>query len=55
MEMALSAGVAAIGVSWGYHAGDRLRGAGAHDVVDSGADLIDAIERRLSFQREGLP
>lgn len=55
MEMALNAGVAAIGVSWGYHAGERLRGAGAHEVVEAGGDLIDTIERRLTFQRGRAP
>jgi phosphoglycolate phosphatase len=52
MEMALNAGVGAIGVSWGYHADDRLTGAGAHAIVRNGALLLDAIEQRLAEQRE---
>ncbi len=34
MEMALAAGVGALGVAWGYHPPDELRAAGAHGVVD---------------------
>lgn len=39
MSMARSAGIAAIGVSWGYHAVDALRQAGAQAIVDSYAAL----------------
>ena len=39
MEMARAAGVAAIGVGWGYHARDRLVAAGAATVADTMADL----------------
>lgn len=52
MQMAVNAGVGAIGVAWGYHAGDQLRGAGAHTIVERGAQLLGAIERRLATQRE---
>jgi phosphoglycolate phosphatase len=52
MEMARSAGVGALGVSWGYHAPDRLARAGAHAVVDAGAQLLGAIDQRLVAQRE---
>lgn len=34
MEMAINAGVTAIGVSWGYHSPEMLTGAGAHHIVD---------------------
>ena len=34
IEMAVNAGVTAIGVSWGYHSVDMLRDAGAHHIVD---------------------
>jgi phosphoglycolate phosphatase len=51
MEMARNAGVGALGVSWGYHTPDRLTLAGAHAVVDTGAQLIGAIEQRLAVQR----
>ena len=35
MEMAVSAGAAAIGVAWGYHEIDELRATGARTIVDS--------------------
>lgn len=34
MEMGRAAGVRCIGVTWGYHERDRLRAAGAHEIVD---------------------
>ena len=52
IQMALNAGVGALGVSWGYHAGNRLRQAGAHAVVDEGRQLIETIEARLASQRD---
>jgi phosphoglycolate phosphatase len=33
MEMALAAGVGALGVAWGYHPADDLRTVGAHRVI----------------------
>ena len=39
MEMAVNAGVAAIGVSWGYHAPARLLEAGACAVLECMTDL----------------
>lgn len=53
MEMALNAGVGAIGVGWGYHATDRLRAAGAHDIVSECTHLLAAIEARLERQEQG--
>lgn len=44
IEMAVAAGVHAIGVSWGYHSVDDLRAAGAHVVVDDYAALLNAID-----------
>lgn len=44
MAMARSAGVAAIGVSWGYHESHELLDAGASRVVSSFAELPMAIE-----------
>jgi phosphoglycolate phosphatase len=55
MEMARNAGVGALGVAWGYHAPERLARAGAHAVVDSGAQLLGAIDRLLADQREAAP
>ncbi|WP_298495960.1 HAD-IA family hydrolase [uncultured Maritimibacter sp.] len=48
IEAGRAAGVFTIGVTWGYHAADRLRMAGAHDVIDSFDDLIPAIDRQWS-------
>jgi phosphoglycolate phosphatase len=39
IEMACSAGVRALGVSWGYHAPGALLAAGAHDILDDFAAL----------------
>ncbi|WP_375409697.1 HAD-IA family hydrolase [uncultured Methylobacterium sp.] len=41
MAMAVSAGVAAVGVGWGYHRPGALFGAGAVTVVDDSAALAD--------------
>ena len=45
MAMALSAGVSAIGVGWGYHPVEALRASGAHTVVDDFAALRRRLER----------
>jgi phosphoglycolate phosphatase len=50
MEMALAAGVGAVGVDWGYHAADRLRSAGAHTIVSDSTHLLGEIERQLERQ-----
>ncbi len=51
MAMALSAGVGAIGVDWGYHVPDRLSAAGAHRIVSHGGEaLLAAIEAQLVAQ-----
>lgn len=47
MRMARAAGVAAIGVAWGYHEVVELRQAGADIVVDDFAGLEAAIDRLL--------
>lgn len=47
MAMARSAGVAAIGVSWGYHEQHELMAAGADCVVSTFADLPEAINAAL--------
>lgn len=44
MTMARAAGISALGVSWGYHAPDRL---GADRVVDRFADVPDAVFQML--------
>jgi phosphoglycolate phosphatase len=43
MEMAGNAGVAAIGVSWGYHGPAELRASGAKRIVERFADLPAAL------------
>jgi phosphoglycolate phosphatase len=45
MAMANSAGVHAIGVTWGYHPPHALTAAGAPTIVQTFADLADAIDR----------
>jgi phosphoglycolate phosphatase len=47
MEMAKAAGVAAIGVAWGYHAVAGLRDVGADHIATTFDDLPPAIERLL--------
>ena len=44
MEMARSAGTLVIGVSWGYHEVDELRGAGAHMIIDDYGALAKTAE-----------
>ena len=51
MEMARAAGVAAIGVAWGYHEVAALKDAGAHLIIERFEDLPDAIERALGMER----
>ncbi|MBS0268994.1 MAG: HAD-IA family hydrolase [Proteobacteria bacterium] len=51
MEMARAAGVAAIGVSWGYHEVAALQEAGAHLIIERFEDLPDAIDRVLAMER----
>ena len=48
IAMARAAGVAAIGVSWGYHPGADLHAAGADVVVDDFAQLVPALEMQWS-------
>ena len=43
MEMANNAGIAAIGVSWGYHTVDELRSAGASDIIYSFKNLTSLL------------
>lgn len=43
MGMAVAAGTAAVGVSWGYHAPEELTDSGAHIVLNDFADLLSAL------------
>lgn len=45
MTMAVSAGVAPIGVAWGYHPAAALRASGARAVAEDFAALRDRLER----------
>lgn len=51
MEMARNAGVAAIGVAWGYHSTDELRAAGAAAIVEDFDALDAALEAIWSGRR----
>ena len=46
VEMALAAGVGALGVAWGYHPPEELREAGAHGIIES-CDRLLGRDRRL--------
>ena len=48
MEMARAAGVAGIGVSWGYHPRPML--SAASEVIDAYADLPGALQRQLGIE-----
>lgn len=47
MRMARNAGVAALGVSWGYHPVDALHQEGAHGIAQTAAELIPTTDRLL--------
>ncbi len=47
IEMARNAGVAAIGVGWGYHDAEELRAAGAAVVIEAFADVPAAVQDLL--------
>lgn len=49
MEMARAAGVRGVAVSWGYHGPERLRGAGAWQVVNDVGELRDVLMESLSL------
>lgn len=51
IEMAVNAGVMAIGVGWGYHDGDRLQASGARSIIHSFTDLPEALEALMEAER----
>jgi phosphoglycolate phosphatase len=53
IEMALGAGVSAIGAGWGYHAPGALLAAGAHALIPSSLELATAVGGLL-LAREGV-
>lgn len=50
MRMGRAAGVRALGVTWGFHAADELRGAGADHVSSTFAELGAELERFAASQ-----
>jgi phosphoglycolate phosphatase len=52
MEMAGSAGVGAIGVTWGYHTAEGLLAAGAHAVIGTSEALLEAIDAHFGVTVE---
>jgi len=44
MDMAKAAGAWAIGVTWGYHSEDELRGAGADRIARHASELVTMLE-----------
>ncbi len=50
MQTAVNAGVAGIGVGWGYHPSAELRRAGAHAVIDRFDDLPSVVARLIGGQ-----
>ncbi len=47
IDMGRSAGARTIGVTWGYHAVDRLAGAGAERIIAGFDDLDDAVSELI--------
>jgi len=45
IEMGVAAGIATIGVSWGYHSVDRIKAAGADIIIDDFSELDAALTR----------
>ncbi|MXN64088.1 HAD-IA family hydrolase [Stappia sp. GBMRC 2046] len=52
MEMAKNAGVAALGVSWGYHDAELLTDAGARGVIDHFDQLDAALSGIFDWKKE---
>ena len=54
MQMASAAGIAAIGVAWGYHDADHLQPAGAAHVADDYPHLMQLLEAQLNQAPDGV-
>ena len=52
MEMARSAEVAALGVSWGYHATATLRRAGAHAIAETADTIMEDLNSIWAERRQ---
>ena len=55
MQMAKHAGVASLGVTWGYHEPDELMRAGAHALTETGGQLFAQAELILSQAQAMAP
>ena len=55
IEMAVNAGVKALGVSWGYHPTDWLVESGAHAVAHDYDDVVGHVDALLSAAPGGSP
>jgi phosphoglycolate phosphatase len=51
MQMAYNAGVAAIGVGWGYHAPKALIASGARQVLGHPIEFVDIIAKKEEVRR----
>jgi phosphoglycolate phosphatase len=51
MQMAYNAGVAAIGVGWGYHAPEALIAFGARQVLGHPIEFVDIIAKKEEVRR----
>ncbi|MEE4011313.1 HAD-IA family hydrolase [Roseibium sp. FZY0029] len=54
MAMAKAAGTRALGVSWGYHDRDRLTSDGADRIIQTYAELDNALGDLLDFDKETM-
>lgn len=52
MEMAVAAGVHAVGVTWGYHDRNQLQTGGAHSLIDQFDQLHASLDQLLEFGKE---
>ena len=53
MDMATSAGVRSIGVSWGYHSPQELAATGAHTIVHDSAALLAELQTFIDGKHVG--
>lgn len=54
VQMALSGGIGAVGVAWGYHPAEALRGAGAQAMAASFAEAFDAVRTLVGGSRTAV-
>ena len=51
IEMAVNAGVASIGVTWGFHPAEDLTSAGATYLIDHFDELVPTLERHWAYSK----